>query len=800
MSYKIEFTNSLNNSPLIVNDNSVNTQTSLAFPGRNIVGYSSLLGGNFLHLLENFADSTEPSNAIEGQLWYDNTSGTAQLKIYDGVTWQPAGSVNKATIAPTSGAVGDLWIDTLHQQLYLYSGVNWVLVGPTFSSGLKSGVQVEILEDSLGIDRTILKTYLNDQVISIYSTQQFTPKKKIDGFGSLNPGVNVTTINFTNGGTGTKYWGTSEKAESLIVGTSVVPAANFLRSDSTSITNFPISIKTDAGLSIGTENQLKLQVSSSIGALYHSTAQSALDLQVNRSGNATTVIRIDSSTGNVGFNNLNPQAGLDLVGTAIISGDVHITSTTNAATSSTGALIVDGGMTVQKLVNLNSDTYIGGTLWLNYAEGVSTPGPYVGLSPTTDSNIDLGGNDPLNGYFPFNKVYANNFEATNSGNFIGNLTGSISGNSISASRLQASTLFNMDGDISASGFSFDGLTGGITYQVDSTTNGGIISKNGSGPYFVTFALPTQTIVPSTGINYVVTGNSTPLYNGSHLATNSTLSSITLQYDLNPGTYGTGTTTLTSSLGLVKTFHTTVSDNFISDKTEVLDASDADLLLIYRPGTGLRKTTKPNFVKSLPFVPVGSIMPFAGPAASVPTGYLFCDGSEQEKSQYVDLFNVIGYTYGDPSILKGLNTFRLPDLRGRFPLGLDNMDNGTEVVTTAGKVHTITTPAGRVTDPSARTIGNSGGEQEYTLDINNLPPHQHKLSGDQGTQFYAVNNVQGDTPTDGGSSNTYGTQGVGERIDRTGDVLYGPPSAQPVSVMNPYMSINYLIYAGKVYAI
>ena len=129
-----------------------------------------------------------------------------------------------------------------------------------------------------------------------------------------------------------------------------------------------------------------------------------------------------------------------------------------------------------------------------------------------------------------------------------------------------------------------------------------------------------------------------------------------------------------------------------------------------------------------------------------------------------------------------------------------MDNGTEVVTTAGKVRTITTPAGRVTDPSARTIGNSGGEQEHTLDINNLPPHQHKLSGDQGTQFYAVNNVQGDTPTDGGSSNTYGTQGVGERLDRTGDVLYGPPSAQPISVMNPYMSINYLIYAGKVYTI
>jgi len=803
MSYKIEFTNSNLKTPLVVNDNTINTQTSLAFPGKNVVGFSTIIGEDFLHILENFANSSAPSNPVEGQLWYDNTINSSQLRIYDGTNWKPAGSVNKATIAPTTGSVGDLWIDTLHQQLYLYSGVNWILVGPTFSSGLKSGLQVEVVEDSLGIDRTVLKTYLNDQVVSVYSTQTFIPKVSINGFGTINPGVNVSSANFTGGGTGTKLWGTSEKAESLIVGSTVVPAANFLRSDANSNTLYPIAIKSDTGISVGTDSQLKMQVSASVGTIYHSTAQSALDLKVNISGQATTVIRLDATSGNVGINNLSPQAALDVVGTARFSGDVHITSTTNSLTGSAGALLVDGGMTVALETNLGSDSYVSGTWWLNYGEGLpANGGPYPGMMPTTDSNIDLGGNDPVNGYYPFSNVYANNFIATNSGNFVGNLTGSISGNSTSSSRLQASTLFNIQGDVSASGFSFDGLTGGTTYIVDNTAGtNGFISKNGSGPYFVTYAISLQSILPATGANYVVTGADEAGFNGSYLATNSTLSSITLQYNQDPGpSSSTGNVTLTSSLGLVKTFNTTISQNFISSKDEVTDSYDSDTLLIYRPNVGLRKTNKPNFVQHLPLVPVGCIFPFAGPVSAVPTGYLLCDGSEQEKAQYLDLFNVIGYTYGDPITLIGKNSFRIPDLRGRFALGLDNMNNGNTINTGTGSQYTISTPAGRVTESTANVIGNGSGNEKVTLDLNNLPEHKHTLLGDQGTQFYAVNSTSG-TPTDTGATNIFGAaSGAGEAIDRTGNILYGPPSAQPITVMNPYMSVNYIIYSGKVYSI
>jgi microcystin-dependent protein len=796
MSYELDFSDSTNNSPLIVNDNSINGQTSLGFPGKNTVGYSKILGENFLHLLENFAKSSAPNNPIEGQLWYDTTANNTQLRIYDGTDWVPAGSVNKSTTPPRIGSIGDLWIDTLHQQLYLYSGVNWILVGPTFSSGLKSGVQVEQVEDSFGVDKTILKTYLNDQVISIYSSQKFIPKKAIDGFDTIYQGANVSSSN------NNKVWGISEKAEALYINNTSVPAANFLRSDAVSTTAYPINIKVDGGLSIGSESQLKLQVLSSIGTLYHSTSQSALDLQINKSGVATTVLRIDSATGFVGINKLNPQSNLDVVGTSAFSGDMHVTSVTNSITSNTGALVIDGGMSVKKSAIFGADITVGGTIRLNYAVGLSSnSGSYPALVPATSGNINLGGNDSGNALYPFANVYSNNFIATNNGNFIGNLTGSITGNSTSASRLLASTTFDMDGDVSASGFSFDGLTGGITYTVDNTVGiNGFISKSGSGPFVVTLAIPLQTIAPVTGINYVITGNLSALYNGSFYASGSTLNSITLLYTVDPGTYGLGTTIIASSQGLTKTFHTTISSDFITTKTEVTDTSESDVLLIYRQGVGLRKTSKPNFVKSLALVPVGSIFPFAGPAANIPDGYLLCDGSEQEKTKFLDLFNVIGYTYGNPVTLIGRNSFKIPDLRGRFPLGLDNMDNNTSVNVGASYEKTITTPAGRILDISGINLGNASGHETATLDISNVPPHKHKLQGDQHTQFYAVNNVQGEIPTDSGSSNTYGTQGAGERIDRTGDILYGSPVAAAFNIMNPYMSINYIIYAGKVYSI
>ncbi|HTL13344.1 MAG TPA: phage tail protein, partial [Bdellovibrionota bacterium] len=71
------------------------------------------------------------------------------------------------------------------------------------------------------------------------------------------------------------------------------------------------------------------------------------------------------------------------------------------------------------------------------------------------------------------------------------------------------------------------------------------------------------------------------------------------------------------------------------------------------------------------VPAGTILPFAGPGSQVPTGYLLCDGGAYNAANYPVLYGVIGEIWGnagdsDPA------TFNVPDLRGMFMRGLDNM--------------------------------------------------------------------------------------------------------------------------------
>jgi len=105
MSYTIDFTDKAYNGSITVDDQNVDrSSTSIGFVGKNYTGYATTIAENFLHLLENFSADTAPSNPVSGQLWYDSDINAAepqpQLKVYDGTTWQPAGSVKKAASAP----------------------------------------------------------------------------------------------------------------------------------------------------------------------------------------------------------------------------------------------------------------------------------------------------------------------------------------------------------------------------------------------------------------------------------------------------------------------------------------------------------------------------------------------------------------------------------------------------------------------------------------------------------------------------------------------------------------------------
>lgn len=108
----------------------------------------------------------------------------------------------------------------------------------------------------------------------------------------------------------------------------------------------------------------------------------------------------------------------------------------------------------------------------------------------------------------------------------------------------------------------------------------------------------------------------------------------------------------------------------------------------------------TLISTLSFPPSGSIMPYAGTTA--PPGWLLCDGTPYSTTTYAALFAVCGSTYntsaGQSAPTAG--NFRVPNLKGRMPVGLD----------------------AAVTD--FNTTGKSGGSTTVTITVAQMPSHQH----------------------------------------------------------------------------
>ena len=249
-------------------------------------------------------------------------------------------------------------------------------------------------------------------------------------------------------------------------------------------------------------------------------------------------------------------------------------------------------------------------------------------------------------------------------------------------------------------------------------------------------------------------------------------------------------------GLTKTFQTTLTSGIISSKDEPFPniSRKTDAVLVFRSGVGLLRETRNVFVGDLA-VPIGAIMPFAGSEA--PYGYLLCDGSELEKARYSDLFDVLGTRYNGTAPLVGVNTFRLPDLRGRFPLGKDNMDNGNTVPNnTGGFVDAGGGNVDRVAGTAPDNLGDSGGQPSNALTVSNLPEHEHSMKGSTGQQYYATR-LDTAIPTDTSSFSDKGPTVVGQSqyLASSGGIKTNVALGQQFSLMNPFLTLNYIIHSG-----
>ena len=75
----------------------------------------------------------------------------------------------------------------------------------------------------------------------------------------------------------------------------------------------------------------------------------------------------------------------------------------------------------------------------------------------------------------------------------------------------------------------------------------------------------------------------------------------------------------------------------------------------------------NSLQTTAMPPIGTVLMYA--CEDTLSGWIDCDGSlfSKDDAEMIDLFNVIGYTYGGD----GENSFRIPNLNGRFPMGSDS---------------------------------------------------------------------------------------------------------------------------------
>jgi microcystin-dependent protein len=165
--------------------------------------------------------------------------------------------------------------------------------------------------------------------------------------------------------------------------------------------------------------------------------------------------------------------------------------------------------------------------------------------------------------------------------------------------------------------------------------------------------------------------------------------------------------------------------------------------------------------------VGQICLFAFNFA--PVGWQLCNGALLPVSEYETLFTLLGTTYGGD----GVNTFAVPDLRGRLPIGMGTSTQGNNY-----------------------QIGQSGGQETVTVTTNQMPSHTHTV---------AANNVAATSPTPSstsiigalqattGATSMLFTSAAGAANTTLAAATVGNQGGSiPVSIIQPILAANYCI--------
>lgn len=161
--------------------------------------------------------------------------------------------------------------------------------------------------------------------------------------------------------------------------------------------------------------------------------------------------------------------------------------------------------------------------------------------------------------------------------------------------------------------------------------------------------------------------------------------------------------------------------------------------------------------------IGEIKMFAGNFA--PRGWAFCHGQLLPIAQNAALFSLLGTTYGG----NGTTDFALPDLRGRVPVGFGQGPGLTN-----------------------RSLGQASGAESVTLQVSQLPAHDHpfsvKASSGLPTTVSPTGAVlsAGSGPREANFAPAPGDTAMAAQATGTAG------TGSPIPVMNPSLGMNFII--------
>jgi hypothetical protein len=227
----------------VLEDASLDLTTNLSFVGRNYSGYGEIINENLLRLLENFANTTQPSRPLMGQLWFNSNSDQRRLNVcYDGKNFKGLATLRVQSTTPTASIQGELWWDTASNQLKAFNGSSYLTVGPTTVSSAKSSwtfteetyiddtntsYSIPFIKGNLNSRPAVAITSFSDLIststIKVTNSDLISSTGKPDFSNGIKKGITLAgcDVNGSSRVNDYYFWGTAAEALTAVTATGI---------------------------------------------------------------------------------------------------------------------------------------------------------------------------------------------------------------------------------------------------------------------------------------------------------------------------------------------------------------------------------------------------------------------------------------------------------------------------------------------------------------------------------------------------------------------------------------------------